>query len=378
MDRGIGNELKKRRQREVHTKLSGDYLSLLIAIQENPLGTIDELSQRTGTSKPTVAKRLEKLQDEKVFRVQPLLDYHYLGLEAVDAIVRTETLEGILRIEEIAKKHPYTTYRARCYGFANGVLLQFRVPIGTRKHVIDLFQRLAKEEAITAYDLLPSNSISATYTSMRLEGWDSKTMRWTFNWDEWFRKKVEGGKREEASSPGSALAWFTKKDAHIIFELMDGARRKNIDIVKAIEKEGVYITPQTFSRRYQMIREECLKGYRVTFNREIFDLYNSVLLLGKGREELVNSLGEKLKKHLIPFESTYRAIGENLFWFIRLQSSHLSSLLTNLYTVLDDMRVCVIDYDHSYLYYLWPEAFDDESHTWRADSEFMVDGVLNK
>lgn len=358
------------------SKLSSDYLSLLIAIQENPLGTIEELSQRTCTSKPTVARRIYELQADKVFRIQPLLGYHSLGLEAVDVIIKTETMKGILRIEEIAKKHPYTTYRARCYGFINGVLLQFRVPVGTEENVVELLRKLSKEKPITGYDLLPSSSISAIYTPMRLEGWNPKTMRWSFDWDEWFRMNVIARKNKEVQSLGSALTWFTKKDAYIIFELMNGARRKNIDIVKAIEKEGVQITPQTLSRRYQMIRDECLEGYRVTFNREVFDLYNSVLLLGKGAEEMLNSLGEKLKKHPIPFESTYRAIGEHLFWFVRLQSSHLSSLLTNLYTLLDEMRVSIIDYDHSCLYYLWPETFDDESRSWRSDSGFMIDDVL--
>ncbi len=69
--------------------LTGDYLSLLIALQENPLGTVDELHMVTGNSKPTVAKRLRELQGhteigkrkttQRYFVVKPLMNINKLG-----------------------------------------------------------------------------------------------------------------------------------------------------------------------------------------------------------------------------------------------------------------------------------------------------------
>ena len=100
--------------------LSADYLSLLIAVQENPLGTIDELAKRVGISKPTATKRLEILHGRnKYFIVNPLLDYHNLGLEAVDLLVDVSDHEGILLLEKTATSHPYTAYRGRCYSICS-------------------------------------------------------------------------------------------------------------------------------------------------------------------------------------------------------------------------------------------------------------------
>ena len=67
--------------------LTREYLKLLLAVQENPFGTIAELGRSTGSSKPTVAKRLKELNDRRLFVVKPLLNNHNLGFDFVDVIL---------------------------------------------------------------------------------------------------------------------------------------------------------------------------------------------------------------------------------------------------------------------------------------------------
>ncbi len=360
-------------------EISGEYLSLLIAIQEDPFSTIDELARRTGTSKPTVAKRLRELQEKKLFRVKPLLNYYNLGQEAVDILLETDSLDNIKRLEEIAAKHPYTTYRARCYGHVNGLLMQFRTPMGTRPYIEDLVRKLQDLGIVKSFEVLPSGSGFSERTSMRLNGWNADSMTWDFDWDEWF--KIVPSKivpEKEAEDPGKSLKWLTQKDTHIIYELMDGSRRKNIDIVKAIRDEGMPMTPQTFSRRYQMIRKECLTGFVVTFKPEAFDIHNNVLIVGEGDEKEVQNLRARIREHSIPFESTFRSSEKKIFWFVRLQASLLSGLLANLHSRFEEMSVYILDYNNCYFYYPWPKYLDEEQHKWMDDYNFMVTDVLKE
>jgi DNA-binding Lrp family transcriptional regulator len=360
-------------------EISGEYLSLLIAIQEAPFSTIDELARKTGTSKPTVTKRLRELQEKKLFRVKPLLHYYNLGQEAVDILLETDSLDNIKRLEEIATKHPYTTYRARCYGHLNGLLMQFRIPMGTRSHIEELVNRLKEEGIVKGYEILPSGSGFSERTSMKLAGWNPESMTWDFDWDEWFKITPSASTFEmEEGPPGKSLSWLTQKDTHIIYELMDGSRRKNVDIVKAIQEEGVSLTPQTFSRRYRMIRKECIAGFVVAFKPEAFDIHNNVIIVGEGKKEEIEKLRARIRESSIPFESTFRSSENKMFWFIRLQASLLSGLLANLYSLLDRMSVYILDYNNCFFYYPWPKYLDEKQHKWMDDYDFMVTDVLEK
>jgi DNA-binding Lrp family transcriptional regulator len=360
-------------------ELTGEYLSLLLAVQGNPFGTVEELARKTGTSRPTATKRLDVLHKKRIFIVKPLLNNFNLGFEQVDVLLETNDLNGTRRLEQIGIAHPYTSYNVRIYGRINGIFCQFRTPMGTKPLIQELVNHLRDAGIINRFEFMPTGGGLYAYTSMHIEGWDPDTFSWKFNWDEWFDRDTELMPFIKMSgTPGEAIPWLTKNDLYIISELMRGARRKNVEILNALKRKNVTITPQTFSRRYQMIREECLSGFRVTFDSRVFDIHNSILIIGKGDQEYLHSLCSRLNKYPVPFESAMRVIDEHLFWSIRLQSSHLSKLISNLYSRLKQMDMFVLDYNHSHLYYLWPETLDENSHQWRTDREFMIDNVLNK
>ena len=78
----------------------------------------------------------------------------------------------------------------------------------------------------------------------------------------------------------------------------------------------------------------------------------------------------------IPFRSTMKVSNEDLFWYVRMPSSHLSSLLSKLHVNMDEFNVCLMDYSTSFLYSIWPDTLDEENHEWRKDWDFMVGDVL--
>ncbi|NWF95662.1 MAG: Lrp/AsnC family transcriptional regulator [Candidatus Thorarchaeota archaeon] len=362
--------------------LTGQYLSLLIAVQENPFGTIDQIAKAAEVSKPTAVKRIKELQGlengRAYFSVTPLLNYYNLGLETVDVLLETPDAASTQAIERVAKAHPYTVYRCRCYGSVNGVLLQFNPPLGTSGQVKELVRRLKKQGLVDSTRFLTTDQEPTIYSTLKIKGWDPKTLTWKFDWDAWFASAAEDSPRPMVrhEKPGQALTWLTKNDLEVIYELMNGARRKNREIIDALAKRGIRITPQTFSRRLQSINEQCIEGYRVVFDPAAFDIYSNIIVFGRGNAEYLQRVRNRMRTNPIPFESTMRISGEELFWFLRLQPTHLSPLLTSLFSNLTETSICLVDYTHAFLYNIWPETLDEEQRMWRTDRSFMVDDVL--
>ncbi|MBD3404960.1 MAG: hypothetical protein GF411_02355 [Candidatus Lokiarchaeota archaeon] len=363
-----------------------DYLSLLIAIQNNPFGTTDELSSESDISKPTVIKRLRVLQGEKrlipeedpkkYFSVKPILNYSALGLEPVDILAETSDLQSTEILENVAYEHPYTAYRSRCFGNPNGVLFQFRTPAGTSNLIQELFEILWNRGTISGYHILPVKDSILRYTSMQLTGWNENDSRWEFDWKRWFkastRKRVESHKTST-----SVLETLTKDDLHILRELMVDSRRKNLEIIEQLAQRGVDFTPQTYSRHQQMIKDQCTLGFRVAIDPEPFDVLTNLLVIGTADSEYLQELVAKTQFIPFPFESTIRISNNHLFWYIRLNQDHVSPLLNGLFEKIENMRVCFLDYRNSFLYNIWPDAFDEEEKEWRVDRAFMIDRVTD-
>jgi hypothetical protein len=179
------------------------------------------------------------------------------------------------------------------------------------------------------------------------------------------------------TSDSGSLGWLTREDVHIVSELMRDARRRNTEIMDALDKRGVEMTPQTFGRHLQMIRAECISGYRVTFDPALFEALSNILVCGTADATGLRTLAARTRDIPPPFESTQRVLDTNLFWFIRLPQNHISPFLNNLFLAVGDMRVCLLDYTYSRLYYIWPMAYDDARRGWITEPKFMLDDVLS-
>ena len=322
-------------------------------------------------------KRLSYLKKNKYFNVKAMLNLHNMGFDSVEVFLDTSNLKDVIRLEKMATNHPYTSYRSRCFGSHNGVYLQFRNPIGTRDSIEEVIKILKEEGVVVDYRMLAMGDEPTITSAMKLDGWNAESMSWTFDWVKWFEADYDTVKpAKPKSSSGSVLEWMTKNDMHILQQLMIGAKRSNTDMIRAIDKNGVSFTPQTFGRRLRLVDESCVDKYRVNFNPMAFDIITNLLISGKGKKKYLRELFSKMSTDPIPFESTMRVTESDLFWFVRMPPSHMSSLLSNLHLNLENMDVTIIDYPNSFLYSIWPETFDEENHTWKQDHEFMVDQAL--
>ena len=350
-----------------------------MALQERPFATIAELAERVGISRPTMKKKIEFLEGkgaQPLFYVYPNLNYEAMRLEQVDLILDVNSFEDVQKLVEIARKHPYTSYRSRCYGAFNGVFLQFRVPIGTAHYIKELVDTLNLKGRLRNHLILESKNEKSIYTSMSVDVWNQSSMSWKFDWELWFESSAPLGQRRRKKVDYNIFDWLKKDDLYILQQLMLNARRSNRVIIDALRSKGIDFTPQTFGRRLRLVQRDCIDGYRVTFDPQTFDIISNVLILGNADEKFLAQLQAKMTSDPIPFESSFRTSDNHLFWFVRLSPSHLSLLIERLHPHLDNMYVTMIDYRHSKLFSIWPDIYDPETKTWRQDEKFMLHDVL--
>ncbi|MHA1909556.1 MAG: hypothetical protein ACW98Y_19815 [Candidatus Thorarchaeota archaeon] len=313
----------------------------------------------------------------RIFTVSPLLNLHNLGFEYLGTVVETNSLKQTNRLEKLIEYHPYIRHRSRCYGASNGLIFQFRSPSGTREKILKFLDAIVEKNMAIRYRILASDQTPPVYTSLSARGWEQASLTWDFDWDKWFT--TDGTiipKKKPQGKPGKSLSWLTKKDIFFMNEVLKGARRKNKEIMNSLSNQGIDFTPQTLSRRYSTIKEECFDKYRTFIDASIFDVYNSVLITGEASKNYLSKLSARLNTHPIPFGSTLRTAGKELFWHVRLQGSHLSKLISRISSDLESMSLYIMDYTESARYFLEPDAFNEEEHMWIQDEQFMIQDVL--
>ncbi|MEA2071793.1 MAG: helix-turn-helix domain-containing protein [Asgard group archaeon] len=174
--------------------LNAKHIRLLLAIQENPLGTYAELSERTGFTKYMVHNLLSDLESwgkdkKRCFTVVANLDLENLGLELVDVLVKASEEEQLQTLEKLCSEHPYTIYRGRVYGGDQlGLLIQFRQPVNSLNHLDDLLHQLLAKDLINDYEILPFTKVKSFYTTPNIDYWVPKNNTWKFNWHNWFKQ----------------------------------------------------------------------------------------------------------------------------------------------------------------------------------------------
>lgn len=363
-------------------QLSGKLLSLLIALQESPMARIEQLATRVNVSRTTVSRDLKWLSGEhstssrRFFRVGPELNEMALGLETVDVFLETSRFESLATLEKVCDLHPYTKYRARCFGAHPGLFVQFRIPIGTSLQIESLLKKLKAMKHIEKYVVLPTLGANPIFSVTRLEHWNSDSFTWDFDWDKWAKTKGRTPSRPKSSQrPLTEL--LESRDISILNQLGHGARRKQKAIIQDLKKEGVRISSQDFSRRLALLNEKFIRGYIVYLDTDAFDLYSNVLLTANCEGEFAEQLEQRMKTIPIPFQSTLKVKGGFLLWFLRLPPSHLSTFLAYLQEQVTDLHLSLVDYLSSQVYGVWSGAFIEEDKKWRTDQKIMINDILD-
>lgn len=356
-------------------------LEILIALQENPLAPASKLAKAVNLSTPTVITRLELLKkDKSYYNVFADLIPEILGLEIIDVLIEIDKSDDLEYIEkEILYNHPYTLFRIRCYGSMNGVYAQFRIPLNSKKYLIDLLESLKKMNLIQNY-IIPSilGEYQTVFTKVNLENWEEEMMRWNFDWQKWLSKL-------DSISPSEPIDLQQKQiidkldelDLLLLQELTMNARRKNTEIINSLKLDKNEIgLPQKISRKLKFINKNLISQFRVFLRWETFEIYNSFLILSECDELLSQKLHFLLQKHPIPFESIFKLTTSGFLWYFRCPASHFSNISSIIRNLSSKVNFYYLDYKKSQSFGLWKNAFDFSKKEW--SKELMLSENLLK
>lgn len=351
-------------------------IKYILAIQQYPLATYDQLAEYLQIPRTTVfdiAKRMES-----TYFVTAIPNFNLLKLDTVDVFIKADKQNKVKYLEELAKTHPHTSYYARTFGMYSGIYIQFRIPMGTQSHIETLLQLLKNQETIEDFTILQINH-PMYFTTVDFDKWNFESLRWDFNWDEWFNLPLKEVKQEEKTSEENTpdpFTWLQKKDIAILTELMFNARRTNTKINQALKRRRWDLNASTLTRRLNRIKEDCIARYRVQIDVRIFDLLNTVLIWGYGDPDKIDHIEKRLKNHPIPFVSTFKKEQYLLYWYLHIPTFHLSELLFQLRQFMDEINFFYIDYPRAQTFSLETDAYDESIKDWRRDKAFFIDDVL--
>ncbi|TFG26679.1 hypothetical protein EU527_19435 [Candidatus Thorarchaeota archaeon] len=356
--------------------MNPEKLKLLFALQEQPVAPASVLAKQVGVSAPTARAWLEALQEAKVFvGVHTNLNSRRIGLEMDDFLLKVQSHDALMKIEQFCEAHPYTSYRARVFGGEKqGIMVQFRQPDSARIHLLSAFAIMKKNGLISNVRELPTlaTEYGSTFTRPKIDAWDPEKMVWIFDWEAWWKACPSGIEQRPQQSPKEEeLVELDSLDIQILQEIGTDARRKNIEIIEALgmdkNEPGVQ---QKISARLKRLEDEVIESYRVYINWTHFDVYNTPLIIAKAEEEVTNRLISYLSTSRFPFGSNIRKIETGFVWSARLPSAHLSEMISLVWRIATSFEVLIIDYKNSQIYGPWAETFDENTRMWRVDREF--------
>jgi DNA-binding Lrp family transcriptional regulator len=342
---------------------------------------IEQLAKRVGLSRTTVSRDLKWLSGEskgaqrKYFRVVPNLNEPALDLETVDVFLEAPDLRTIEKLENLCDEHPYTKYRARCYGSNSGLFVQFRIPSSTEGMVETLLKKLKANRLTTDFKILPTQGVNPIFSVTKLQHWNSESFTWDFDWKKWSSRKPRKALAiDDRQTPIVNL--LDIRDISIITQLMYGARRKHKTIIEALKKRGIHITSQDFSRHLALLNKKFILGYMVFLDTDAFDLYSNIILTANCEPEFAEQLAKRMASNPIPFQSTLKIKDDFILWFLRLPPSHLSLILSYLSREVKNLNVSLLDYLTSEVYGVWSGAFNEKERKWIRDRKFLVTDPL--
>ncbi|MHA2426354.1 MAG: hypothetical protein ACXAEF_16310, partial [Candidatus Thorarchaeota archaeon] len=242
-------------------QLTAKHLQILIALQEGPMDRLESLAKRVKVSRTTVASYTKWMagesstSDKRYFRVAPDLDDAALEMKTIDVLIDTPTIESVNNVETLCNNHPYTKYRARCYGGESKVFAQFRIPNNTTKILARFLKEAENRGDAAGYEILPTDNVQPLFTTPRLEYWNNASFTWEFDWEKWAKKPVPKGRIKSVVPSESKLHLLKQSDVAILGMLPHGVRRKQRHIMDDLKTEGYEFTSQESSRRLRVLKE---------------------------------------------------------------------------------------------------------------------------
>lgn len=354
--------------------LDAKALTLLTALQENPVGSYQELADRVGRTRQTVSNLLGRLKQNNLFTdVRANLNLHPLGLNVVDVMAEVP-LRFVRMVETFLDLHPYTLYRSRAFGRVSGLYVQFRIPPPALPHLRKSLESLKDLGLLSSYELIDDWSLHAS-TKPRLDFWNPETMSWGYNWGTFTQTPISDASSsafEESGDQGWLLADLDSTDAFILYHLTKDARSKQKHLIEGLKQfNGTDLSPQRLSERWHFLSSNAVSDYDVFLDWQATGLYNTVLFKVNCTKEVSSWFYANLVNPAItpPFSTRFRSLDDGFLFYTRCPPSHLSLVTDLLWDKTERIEATLLDYKSSMSYYFDYSSLDEQG--WKTSEDHV-------
>lgn len=355
--------------------------TLLIALQQKPLGSYQDFADMVGLTRQTVSTHLKRLEKAGLFHnIRAELALDPLERHQLDVLVQVPNLAFIPMLEHFAEAHHYTAYRARVFGKVSGLYFQFHTPVGTKKHIQKSFDEFLGRGVVSEYRMYERGQLHYV-TDPQLKSWNPKTFSWDFDWSMW-KKAIdtlptvieENNQEKPTPSEQSLIGSLDRTDAVMMYFLTSNARSKQKDIKKALPKlGGEDLSPQRISERWNYLQQNVVADYRIHLDWKAAGLFNTILFFVKCNHSSTEWFHDRLTHPATrpPFSTRFQTTEEGFVFYIRCPPSQISLITELLWDKVEQIEANLLDFKSSMVYFFDYTALDesgwkgsvDEVHT---------------
>ncbi len=340
--------------------------------------TLTELAKRADLSRPTVKKRLIELKEREIIK-DPFMIYQpeTMGLTKVNVFCDTNDFDSLTILEQLGTIHPYTHYRGRIIGKKFGLFIQFNIPKGTIHLLEELFTWLKNENLISDFKIVQSAG-KRLRIFPDLNKFNPHTSTWDFSWQKWFADLHLYSSSFSDNTPKPCdFDDFKETHFHILRDLTNNASLQQKDL-----REKYGLSKAEMSRQYNYVMDNFISSVRHHYNREIFELTETYLILVHSvPESKKNQLYNKLKAISPPFDLSYDIIENgDLFFWINMSTKQSIEFAFNTWTHLENVEIYLLDTrpKSSVMYLFYPENFDFDTLEWKKTNEYMLEQPIHR
>ncbi|MHA1994006.1 MAG: Lrp/AsnC family transcriptional regulator [Candidatus Hodarchaeales archaeon] len=351
-------------------------IAILLALYQDPFMSMSELSRQVKIPESETTERYHFLKEKGVIK-NPIAIYNpeSLGLQRIHVITVLPDFPCLEIMEELCNAHPYTHYRTRIFGGNIGLFIQFDIPSGTREKIEKLFEKLVEQKMITSFEISESSGVR-TESYPNLDKYNAGTSSWSFIWPIWFAAlEVDPPPLPFHSKFIKNLTNFTPAQAQILRFLTSNA---SLSIEELCNKTD--LNKEVVEKEYPIVKENYVGAIRFIYDREIFDLTETILAFGsevdlRRQEQLYNGI----KIDAPPFFLSLDILQNNkiLIW-ITMSPGQASDFTYACWQNIPNFKIQVLDTKSqgSMLYCFYPDNFDFANRKWKSSTVYMVDEPL--
>ncbi len=348
----------------------------MLALESDPFMPMTELAETLGVTRITAKKRVDDLKSRGIIKPSiAIYNNNALGLNRINIYAKVSTNEKLALLEKACDEHPYTYYRVRAFGGGFGLFMQFNIPSKSNTLLQGFIEKLRKEGIIEKYEWLESNQHNVESYS-NLSRFNSEFSHWEFSWEDWFKQlRKPKATSPKIDNPKVDYSTFNPSHFKILRLLTADGSLKQTDI-----KVKLNLSRTQAHREFNYVMDNYIEKIRFMYDREIFDLNETYLAIGKEVEQnFSNQLFNTIVSNPPPFRLALDISDDNkiLLW-ANMTHSQASGFAFSIWHEIPSAKIYVLDTKNSMMYWFYPENFDFDSMSWKTSKDYMINKPLER